>query len=96
MAQEQIVGERFAVFMAYKALVLVFHDCKIYSKILAVVHRHNLGNEIFAGYSDGRETLKTPADVLTVIDRDFFACKFWDIASSLGFCLKLPKNLSDV
>jgi hypothetical protein len=63
-------------------------------KILAVAHRHYLGNEIFVGYSDGRETLKTPADVFTVIDRDFFTCKFCGIASSLGFCLKLPEATS--
>ncbi len=88
------MGERFAIDMAYTALVLVFHDCKIYSKILAVARRHNLGNEIFVGQSDGRETLKAPAEVLTVIDRDFFACKFCDIASSLGFCLKLPEAVS--
>ena len=61
---------------------------------MAVAHRHNLGNEIFVGQSDGRETLETPADVLAVIDRDFFACKFCGIASSLGFCLKLPEAVS--
>jgi hypothetical protein len=47
MAQEHIVGEGFAVFMAYTALVLVFHDHKIYSESLAVAHRHNLGKVIF-------------------------------------------------
>jgi hypothetical protein len=29
VAQEHIMGERFAIFMAYTALVWVFHDRKV-------------------------------------------------------------------
>ena len=41
-----------------------------------------------------RETRMLLSSTLAVIDRDFFACKFCGIASSLGFCLKLPEAVS--